>query len=422
MTPCFAPCSNVPARPGAGALPIPGACGSVPLATLRVIWRRMVRSKVRVDAGGETSTGLEIHVTVGDLPQNFAGLGNYNTIHSPDDSWEPHFGSIAIDSKHIQDASEPDLFATIAHEIGHVLGSWMGGPVGQHYVSYTDTATGTWTGPNVAAVHGGPAPFQDASDPYAWVEGERDPSASQFDLGHSGVCASLLSYCRYNAPLPAFLPHAIDFAFLADLGLTVTAETDRPETYGLAGWGDYAAFTLSLSRDLQIALADPQPQDDSGVNGRRMLDMVDLLRVEVDAFGYRSAGGLSPSLAARGPSGTARYAGGLIGAALDRRGLPPVTGDAGLALDLGTLDGTASFTSLLVYPRWTPRDLRRRRSTLSLRAVGQRPYRYRDRFHPAGGLLRPWARRGGWCPPRPASRSAGQLRRHDRRAAEAARS
>ena len=310
--------------------------------------------EVRVDAGGETSTGLEIHVTVGDLPQNFAGLGNYNTIHSPDDSWEPHFGSIAIDSKHIQDASEPDLFATIAHEIGHVLGSWMGGPVGQHYVSYTDTATGTWTGPNVAAVHGGPAPFQDASDPYAWVEGERDPSASQFDLGHSGVCASLLSYCRYNAPLPAFLPHAIDFAFLADLGLTVTAETDRPETYGLAGWGDYAAFTLSLSRDLQIALADPQPQDDSGVNGRRMLDMVDLLRVEVDAFGYRSAGGLSPSLAARGPSGTARYAGGLIGAALDRRGLPPVTGDAGLALDLGTLDGTASFTSLLVYPDGLP--------------------------------------------------------------------
>ena len=30
--------------------------------------------------------------------------------------------------------------------------------------------------------------------------------------------------------------------------------------------------------------------------------------------------------------------------------MPPVTGDAGLALDLGTLDGTASFTSLLVYP------------------------------------------------------------------------
>ena len=31
-----------------------------------------------------------------------------------------------------------------------------------------------------------------------------------------------------------------------------------------------------------------------------------------------------------------------------------MTGDASLALDLGTLDGTASFTSLLVYPDGLP--------------------------------------------------------------------
>lgn len=53
---------------------------------------------------------------------------------------------------------------------------------------------------------------------------------------------------------------------------------------------------------------------------------------------------------AAGVSGTARYAGGLIGAALDLEGLPPVTGDASLSLDLDDLDGTASFTSLSVYP------------------------------------------------------------------------
>ena len=34
-------------------------------------------------------------------------------------------------------------------------------------------------------------------------------------------------------------------------------------------------------------------------------------------------------------------------------GLPPVTGDTGLAVNLGSLDGTASFTSLKVHTRGT---------------------------------------------------------------------
>ena len=310
--------------------------------------------EVRVEAGGETSTGLEIYVTVGDLSGSTAGQATQNTIHSPGDAWEPHFGSIEIDSEHLQEAGEAELFATIVHEIGHVLGAWMGGPVADRYVSYTDTTTGTWSGPNVVAVHGGPAPFQDASDLLAWIDGERDPDAFQYDLGHSGVCASLLSYCRQNAALPAFLPQAIDFAFLADLGMTVTEEDDRPETYGLAGWTEYAAFTLSLSRELEIVLADPQPHYDGAVNPWQKLEVTDLLQVGVDVFGYRSTGDLSSSNAATGLAGTARYAGGLIGTALDHTGLPPVTGDASLTLDLGALDGTASFTSLLVYPDGLP--------------------------------------------------------------------
>ena len=306
-------------------------------------------AEIQVEPGGEISTGLEIYVTVGDLPGDSPGQGTQSTGHSPDDSWEPHFGSIEIDREHLRKAGEAELFATLAHEIGHVLGSWMGGAIADHYVSYTNTVAGTWSGPNVVAVHGGPAPFQDGSDPQAWVNGERDPLASQFDFGHSGVCASLMSYCRQNAALPGFLPQAIDFAFLEDLGLTVSEQTDRPETYGLAGWTEYAAFTLSMSRDLEIALADPQPHYDGAVNPWHKLDVVDLLQVEVDAFGHRTT-----AARAAGLSGITRYAGGLIGTALDRTGLPPVTGDVGLALDLGTLDGTASFTSLLVHPDGIP--------------------------------------------------------------------
>ena len=309
---------------------------------------------IRVEAGGETSTGLEIDVKDEDLPEEVAGWANSSGIQAPGGSWEPRFGSIEIDREHLQAAGERALFATLTHEIGHVLGAWKGDPDAEGYDPYTDTATGTWTGWNVVAVHGGPAPFQDDADPKAWVEGKRDPLASQYDFAHSGLCPSVMSYCRFNAALPAFLPHAIDFAFLADLGMTVTEETSRPETYGLAGWTDHAGFTLSVSRDLQVALADLQPHYDSAANPWHTLDVLDLLQVGADAFGYRSTGDLRLSHPAEGVHGTVHYAGGLLGAALDRSGLPPVTGDANLAVDLGTLDGTASFTSLAVYPEGIP--------------------------------------------------------------------
>ncbi len=69
----------------------------------------------------------------------------------------------------------------------------------------------------MVAVHGGSAPFQDEADPHDWVNGERNPSATEFDFGPSGVCPSLMDCCSDNDPRPAILPHTIDFAFLADL-------------------------------------------------------------------------------------------------------------------------------------------------------------------------------------------------------------
>ena len=308
---------------------------------------------VRVGEGGEVSTGLEIDVKEDDLPMDVAGRAGSGVL-PPGDSWEPRFGSLEIDRTYLQEATEASLFATLTHELGHVLGAWKGGSDTESYGAYTDEDAGTWTGPNVVALHGGPAPFQDSADPKTWVDGERDPEASEFDFQHSGVCVSVMAYCRQNAALPAFLPHAIDFAFLADLGVTVAEETDRPETYGLAGWTDHAGFTVSVARDLQVGFADPQPYYDGAANDWQTLEVLDLLHVGVDVFGHRSAGGLLQSFSEEGAEATVRYAGGLIGAAIDRAWLPPVTGAASLAVNLGTLDGSASFTSLAVHTEGTP--------------------------------------------------------------------
>ena len=304
---------------------------------------------VLVGPDGEISTGVEIYITNGNLEAGVLGSGTTNNILPQDGAWEPRFGTIEIDTEHLQTAEEAKLLLTLTHEIGHVLGAWMGKDITKPYAPYVDAEAGTWTGPNVVALHGGPAPFQDASNTQGWVEGERDPSATSYDFGHSGVCASLMAYCGQSAALAPFLPHAIDFAFLADLGMTIMEETERPETYGLAGWTEYAGFTLAVSRDLRIELADPQPHYDGAANDWKTLDVTDLLHVGADAFGYRSSTNILRSYPLAGSFGKVYYAGGLIGAAIDLAALPPVTGDANLTVDLDSLGGTADFTSLKVY-------------------------------------------------------------------------
>ena len=298
--------------------------------------------EIRVGPGGETSTGLVIYVTGADLGENVAGLAGARTWPAGA-GWEPHTGALALDRDYLEEATESSLFATAVHEIGHILGSWLGEAAGERLAPYIDREAGTWRGPNVIAVHGGPAPFQDADDARAWHDGERDPHAGAIDYAHSGVCASVMSYCRQSDAIPAFLPAEIDFAFLADLGLGIRGATDRPETYGLAGWMDHAAFTLSVSRALEVSLADPQPRYSISGNRFASLDTLDLLWAEADAFGDPSSGALAGSFPL---AGTARYAGGLIGTAVAVPGLPPVHGDANLAIVLDTLEGKASFTSL----------------------------------------------------------------------------
>ena len=264
--------------------------------------------EIRVGPGGEISTGLVIYVTGATLSEGVAALGGPKSS-PPNNIWEPHTGAIAVDNDFFETAGEAALFGTLVHETGHVLGAWLGSYIAdypewfaEHYElisSYLDLESGTWTGPHVAAAHGGPAPFQDSEDSRGWHDGERHSSASNFDFGHSGVCASVMSYCRQSAAIPALQPAEIDFAFLADLGMMIREESDRPETYGLAGWMEHAAFTLSVSRELDVSLADPQPRYVNNRASWQSLDTVDLLRAEADAFGRRSTGNLAHSFPLR---------------------------------------------------------------------------------------------------------------------------
>ena len=302
--------------------------------------------EIRVGPGGETSTGLVIYVTEVDLAANLAGWGGPRSLR-PGDDWEPHTGAIAFDSERVEELGDARLFGLMVHEIGHVLGAWLGRDTLGSYASFIDSDSGTWTGPHVVAIHGGSAPFQDNDDSRGWHDGKRSPDANNFDFVHSGVCASVMAYCGSSAAITPFLPAEIDFAFLADLGLTIRQPIDRPETYGLAGWMDHSAFTLSVSRELDVSLADPQPR--YFINGAKWqsLDTVDLLWAEADAFGHRSTADLAGSFPLKG---TVHYSGGLIGTAVEYSGLPPVYGDANLSVGLDTLAGKASFTSLeMVY-------------------------------------------------------------------------
>ena len=299
--------------------------------------------EIRVGPGGETSTGLTIFITGVDLAGDIAGWAGPRSWRSVD-NWEPHTGAIGLDIERVEEMGEAGLFRTMVHEIGHVLGAWYGydTSIGS-YASFIDSASGTWTGPRVVAVHGGPAPFQDNDDTHDWRDGERSPDASNFDFGHSGVCASVMAYCGFSAAITAFRPVEIDFAFLADLGLTIKSESDRPETYGLSGWMDHSAFTLSVSRELDVSFSDTQPR--YFINGAQWesLDTVDLLWAEADAFGNQSTGNLAVSFLL---AETVRYSGGLIGTAVEYPGLPSVYGDANLSVGLDSLTGKASFTSL----------------------------------------------------------------------------
>lgn len=111
-----------------------------------------------------------------------------------------------------------------AHEVGHAIGhgaSFNGLP--EEICRYTDYERALWTGPALTEANGGAqAPFQRLNK-YG-----RPSSDGKPDFGHLGACPMIMSYCGKDR----MIPHDLDFAYMKDIGYTVSDEyPDEPEVY-----------------------------------------------------------------------------------------------------------------------------------------------------------------------------------------------
>ena len=220
-----------------------------------------------------------------------------------------------------------------AHEIGHLLGINEGLLTRQTTSQYVNHQDGTFTGPNAMRANGGnPVPFQRLQ-----IMGDRrlpvppDTPGAVTDYAHPGVCPTTMGYCLNQYPTT---PTELDFAFLADMGLTVRPASvrDEPETYGYAAWGDWAAWGVGAARLLQGSQ--------------------DQLYASADAFGIGPSATLAENTAL---TGAVTWTGALLGVDLaSGADFAPVAGEAALTVDLSTLEGQAVFDNLQVGRRADP--------------------------------------------------------------------
>ena len=97
---------------------------------------------IRVGPQGEISTGLEIDVRYEDFTDNFAGRGK-GGVQPRGETWGPRFGSIVIDTEYLEKHHGTSrLLGLLTHEMGHVLGAWLGDSsrILNHFGSYVDKA------------------------------------------------------------------------------------------------------------------------------------------------------------------------------------------------------------------------------------------------------------------------------------------
>ena len=280
--------------------------------------------------------GVLITVTHGTTDSLSSG-GPHNADITQDD-YEPWHGKMILSKANIDERQSIGnwwFVHVLGHEIGHIVGvvNHEGGwnvPVIEQYMNRQDA---TFEGPESQRANGGnPVPFQ-------WLDANRYPvpphtPGATVDYAHLGVCSSIMAYCNKGE---VYEPSALDFAYLDDIGYDILdADTaSEPELYGYGAWGEYSAWGAGVERALEYV------DDGSEVFAQ------DQLRAGADAFGVSPSMTLA-ELRTSGSLGSATWTGSLIGVDLGSAHLPPVFGDAELAVDLATLDGSAQFENLTV--------------------------------------------------------------------------
>ena len=206
----------------------------------------------------------------------------------------------------------PLWFAYLAaHEIGHAIGHGI--ELGrtdtpETIERYIDYERGVWTGPNLTVANGGRnVAFQPGHE-------------GKPDFHHLGACEMIMSYCGPEIAIP----HEMDFAYMKDIGYTVTDDyPSEPELYSYGAWAQHSAWVVTAARTLTFSSTR----------------ITDYITVEADVFGNPAVTNFADA-----HTGTLTWNGSLL--AIDIEKFAPVFGEAEIVLSADTLDGAVQFLNL----------------------------------------------------------------------------